>query len=274
MQAPTSTNPFAFITNFIPFLQSPTALRVLYPFHLVTAPEFAPSVSAWAVAMLPAIAIVLAHVWWVLRSDAAFEEAAALASARLATRMAAMRNRRTVTAEPPVGAKTKTIALASTGAPIVAIVWKNAIALRRTFQPGGMLRTLSIVAIFSGAFGARSAEGVRTIGIVAGIMAVMMPFFGLQLVRNDLRSDMMHLPFLKSVPLAGADLVFAEVMSAALPVAAIQLLLIVIAGIAFALSSGPIPIPASVRAAVLAFTSPLSVLALNAADLHLVAQRV
>ncbi len=262
-RAPASSNPFAFISNVLPYFESANARIVLYPFHLVTAPAFAPSVSAWGTAMLPALAIVLAHVWWVLRSDAAFEEAAALASAQLATRIAAIRSRRTV-AEPQVGAKTKTIALASTGAPIVAIVWKNAIALRRTFQPGGLLRMVVLVAIFSGAFGSRSANPARTVAAIAGILAVMTPLFGLQMVRNDLRSDMMHLPFLKSVPLAGADLVFAEVMSAALPVAAIQLTLVVIAGIAFALSPSAVPIPAGVRAAVL-LTSPLTVIALNGA---------
>jgi ABC-2 type transport system permease protein len=264
MQVPTSGNPLAFVSDLIPFFQSPLARRVLYPFHLVTAPAFAPSPSAWAVAMLPALAIVLAHVWWVLRSDAAFEEAAALASARLATRIAAIRARRAVIAEPQAGAKTKTIALASTGAPVVAVVWKNAIALRRTFQPGGMLRTLALVTVFSGVFGARSSDGARTIAAIAGLMAIMTPMFGLQMVRNDLRSDMMHLPFLKTVPLAGADLVLAEVLSATLPVAAIQLVLIMIAGIAFAFSSTAIPIPAGVRAGVL-LTSPLTVLALNGA---------
>ncbi len=262
-RAPASSNPLAFISGVLPYFESPSARMVLYPFRLVTAPAFALSVGAWGTAMLPALAIVLAHVWWVLRSDAAFEEAAALASAQLAARVAAMRSRRTV-AEPQVGAKTKTIALASTGAPIVAIVWKNAIALRRTFQPGGMLRMLVLVAIFSGAFGAKSTNPARTVAAIAGVLAVMAPLFGLQMVRNDLRSDMMHLPFLKSVPLAGADLVFAEVMSAALPVAAIQLTLIVIAGVAFALSPAAIPIPAGVRAAVL-LTSPLTVIALNGA---------
>jgi hypothetical protein len=178
--------------------------------------------------------------------------------------MASLRARRGVTAEPMVGAKTKTIALASSGAPVVAIVWKNALALRRTFQPGGILRMFVLVAIFSGVFGARSADPARTVAAIAGVMAIMAPILGMQMVRNDLRSDMMHLPFLKSVPLSGADLVFAEVMSAVLPVAVVQFALIVIAGIAAALSPAAIPIPAGMRAAVL-LTSPLTVLALNAA---------
>ncbi len=264
MDVPNSDNPLAFLASALKYFESPGARRVLYPFHLVTAPAFATSTSTWAAAMLPAIAIVLAHVWWVLRSDAAFEEAAALASAQLATRIAAIRSRRTVTAEPQAGAKTKTIALASSGAPVVAIVWKNALALRRTFQGGGVLRTLAIVLVVSGAFGSHTTDTARFVARIAGTLAVMVPFFAIQVVRNDLRSDMMHLPFLKSVPLSGADLVLAEVMSAALPVAAVQLMLVAIAGIAMGFSPNAIPIPAGVRAAVL-LTSPLTVIALNGA---------
>jgi hypothetical protein len=83
-------------------------------------------------------------------------------------------------------------------------------------------------------------------------------------IRNDLRSDMLHLPFLKSLPLAGADLVLAEVASGAILMAAVQFVLLAIAGVAFALSSGTIPIPAAVRAGVL-LASPVTLLALDGA---------
>ncbi|HXD22671.1 MAG TPA: putative ABC exporter domain-containing protein, partial [Gemmatimonadaceae bacterium] len=203
MGAPTSGGILGLMQRVLPFFQSAGAHRILYPFHLVTAPAFAPTAGAWAIAMLPALGIILAHVWWVLRSDAAFEEAAALASARLATQLATIRSRRTLAAVPAPSAATKTIALAATGAPVVAIVWKNAIALRRTFQAGAMLRLLVPVLIFSGVFGARSSDGARLIAAIAGLLAVMVPLIGTQIVRNDLRSDMMHLPLLKSVPLSG-----------------------------------------------------------------------
>ena len=265
MEATRSGGIFGLISSVVPFFQSRGARRVLYPFHLVTAPAFTTSVAAWAVAMLPATAIVLAHAWWVLRSDAAFEEAAALASERFAAQVAAIRSRRTVTTEPQVGAKTKTMALASTGAPVVAIVWKNALALRRTFQGGGLLRMVVPVLVISSLIYSHSAESgdtARFVARIASILVVMVPVFGMQMVRNDLRSDMMHLPLLKSVPLTGADLVLAEVLSAALPIAVVQLALIVIAAIAFSMSTNAVPIPAGVLQGVL-LTSPLTVIAVN-----------
>src|SRR5690606_1868386 len=46
---------------------------VLYPFRLVLAPLLATSSSEWLRAVLPALSILLLHIPWVLRTDAAFE---------------------------------------------------------------------------------------------------------------------------------------------------------------------------------------------------------
>src|SRR6185437_9112976 len=108
---------------------------VLLPFRLVTAPSFTHSVDAWLAAMLPGLGIVLLHVFWVLRSDAAFEEAAAMASTEQARRIDAMRSRKS-TLEPVKVKDGGSLALASTGVPAIAILWKNAIALRRTIKLG------------------------------------------------------------------------------------------------------------------------------------------
>src|ERR1019366_4967675 len=89
MRAPDSSNPFAFVHDIMRFLESPGVRTALYPFRLLTAPAFARDAGAWARPMLPALTIVLLHVWWVLRSDTAFAAAAAMASAERARVLAA-----------------------------------------------------------------------------------------------------------------------------------------------------------------------------------------
>jgi hypothetical protein len=261
--SPDAKNPFAFLKSILQFFESPGVRTALYPFRLVIAPSFAKSASAWALAMLPALGIVLLHVWWVLRSDAAFEEAAAMASTAQAKRIEAIRSRRT-TLQPPTSAGTRTIALAPTGWPVMAIVWKNAIALRRTIKPGALLR-LPILAFGAAAlFGWKAGDPALSIAITAFFMAVLLPLIAMQVLRNDLRSDMMHLPLLKSLPLAAADLVFAEIASGTVIMATSQFVLFAIAGIALAKSSGKLPAPAGILIGIY-LALPVTLLALDGA---------
>ncbi len=61
-------------------LHRPVTTVVLFPFRLVIDPLAAVTVAEWARAMTPAVVILLLHLIWVVRSDAAFEEASVEAS--------------------------------------------------------------------------------------------------------------------------------------------------------------------------------------------------
>jgi ABC-2 type transport system permease protein len=261
---PNAAAPFAFLHDITVFFQSPRIRTVLYPFHLVTAPSFSRSVDSWLAAMLPALGIVLLHVLWVLRSDAAFEEAAAMASAELARRIDAMRSRKSMTLEPVKVKDSGALALASTGTPAIAILWKNVIALRRTIKLSAALRLPLITIILAGFFGWRSGDLPGFIAISAGMLGLLVPIFGLQILRNDLRSDMMNLPLLKSLPLAGGDLVLAEIASSAIPMVLTQLALFAIAAAAFAFSVKPAPFRPAIGIGVL-ITLPLLLIAIDGA---------
>ena len=263
LQAPDEKNPFAFLTTILQFFQAPGVRKVLYPFHLIVAPSFAPNAAAWAQAMLPALGIVLLHIVWVLRSDAAFEEAAAMASTELAKRINAIRTRRTAF-EPPTTAGTKSYTLSPIGWPAVAIAWKNVIALRRTVKPGALLRLPILIFAVAAYFGWKSGKPEFAIFMTATIMGIMFPLIALQVLRSDLRTDMMHLPLLKSLPLAGADLVLAEVASTAIPMAAVRFVLLAIAGIALLASPGDMHAPRGILIAVLV-TMPVTLLAIDTA---------
>lgn len=261
---PKASDPLSFLSDLMLFVKSPGVQAVLYPAHLVVAPLLAVSVRQWAVAMAPALGIVALHVWWVLSSDAAFEEAAAVASAERAKRIEAIRSRRGATIAPVKVSGKRTIALAPTGIPAIAIGWKNAISFMRSVQIGAVLRLPVILLAIAAFIGWNVGDLAGIIGLVAAIMGLLGPFFVVQVLRHDLRSDMLHLPFLKSLPLAGSDLVLAEVLSTALPMAVVQFALFAIAGIAGAMSSKAGYVPANMAIGV-AIASPLILVALDGA---------
>ena len=234
----------------------------LYLFHLVVAPAFATDAATWMREIGPALAVFAAHVWWVMRSDTAFEDAAIEASADRARRLDAFRTRRALKrlSAPKTGART--LVLAPSGNPALAIFWKNMLCLRRTVE----LRLLIgpfMMSVFIGGSASQSGRDVRMFAAVFALtFGAMLLTFGGRLVRNDLRHDMLNLPLLKTLPVSARDLVIAEVASSALPMAALQLLLIVIAYLA---TLGlDLPIPAGVRLGIL-IASPFATVALNGA---------
>ncbi len=244
-------------------LAQPPASIGLWPFHLVVAPTFARSIAQWRYAIIPAIAVMGLHVFWVLRNDAAFEDAALEASEARARRMDAIRSRRSMVVPKSTKAAQTTMRLRAVGHPATAILWKNILCLRRT----GQLRLLIGPAGMAIAFGAALSSGARDFSLWAAATATtfagLLIVFGGRLVRNDLRHDMLHLPLLKSVPVRSSDIVLAEVASATLPIVALQLAVIVIACVA-SFGTDRITLSATTRFAILA-GAPFLMLAVNGA---------
>jgi hypothetical protein len=243
-------------------LASSPAIIGLYPFHLVVAPTFAHSIGEWRGEIPWALLVLVAHVLWVFHADTAFEDAAIEASAERAKRLEAQRARRTVAAVRAPRPATKTIHLAARGHPALAIVWKNTLCLRRTAQLRLFIGPL-VMALAVGAATAGSGGLPEFLSTTAITLAAMMLLFGGRLIRNDLRHDMLHLPLLKSLPIAPADIVLAEVTSAALPMSIIQFLLVLIAFAAMLALAAP-PFAPSIQVALLC-ASPFAVAALNLA---------
>jgi ABC-2 type transport system permease protein len=263
LNAPDGKDPFEFIRMVFKFSETPGVRKALYPFHLVTAPSFAANVNDWAVAMLPALGIVLLHVWWVLRSEAAFEEAAAFASTERAKKLEAMRSRRTMHLAPEKKTGGWTIALASTGLPLIAILWKNAIATRRNVSPGALLRLPILIFGVAAFVGWKSGNMLQAVFATAGVMGILLPLLIIQVLRNDLRTDMMNLPLLKTLPLAGGDLVLAEVGSGAVAMLVVQIVLFGISGLALLLRPDSLHHPAI--AAGIAIAAPVTLFSLDIA---------
>jgi ABC-2 type transport system permease protein len=245
-------------------LSAQPARAVLYPFHLMLAPSFAGNAGDWARAMPAALGILALHAWWVLGSDAAFEEAAAEASALRAAQVEKLRARRGAVPIAKASSGKRTIALASTGRPADAIVWKNLICLMRTSQLRTLLAPVMVAFVAGIALAGRIGDVAQNIALVASLLAVMLLLFGGRALRNDLRSDMLHLPMLKSLPLSGTEMVLAQVASGAVPMAAAQFVLVAIAEAALAASHGTFQLSVELRLALLV-AAPVALLALNVA---------
>ncbi|HZI42274.1 MAG TPA: putative ABC exporter domain-containing protein [Gemmatimonadaceae bacterium] len=239
----------------------PAAKALLFWPRLIIAPSFAQTTSEWFRAAGAALVIVLAQLIWVVRSDVAFEEAAVQASAERARRIDSWR-RRSARPRPSSRKEVKrTIPLAAIGNPAAAIVWKNTLLLMRTGRVGSMIGLAMMAIVISlPTVGSRGLDG-RFVATAALAMVGLLIVLGSRVLQNDFRQDADHLATLKTLPLPGARLVGAEVISSALPIAALQLLLLFVA---FAVTLGDTELPISfVRRAALLLMSPLMLLSVN-----------
>lgn len=216
---------------------------VLYPFRIAVAPMFARTPEAWAHAILPALILLALHVVWVLRSDTAFEEAAAEAAATQARRVQTLRTRGATGGTVNPKSARRTIELAPAGAPEIALIWKNYLWLMRTGQLRGLLGLPALALLCCLSFAGRSATAEILVVVMCSVTAVVSLIFGPMTVRNDLRADLRRLPMLKTMPLTGREIMLAEVSSSAIPTAVMQLLLVAVGLLALSfVSEATIPL--------------------------------
>jgi hypothetical protein len=203
---------------------------LVYPFRLLVRPYLATDLAGFLLAAWPAFLILLAHYWFVVRADVAFEEASLEASRQLAERVAAVRAGKGASggvAKP----RRPPFALAPTGFPPVALLWKNLINAGRVFNTRLLLVLVIMctVAFFSLSVGTRSSGALALVGIFALMFLVWSLLLGPQVLSQDLRQDLRMADQLKMYPLPGWQLVLGELLAPALILTCIQWLLIPLA---------------------------------------------
>ncbi|MDA1081203.1 MAG: hypothetical protein O2973_05925 [Gemmatimonadetes bacterium] len=255
-----ASSPIDFMSRFEQLLSAPAVRAVLYPFALMIAPAFAQTVGEWSLAMIPAIALLAAHLIWVLRSDVAFEEAAVEASAKRQAVIDNVRRRGISGANEATPKATRTIPLGSTGHPAIAIVWKNLLGLMRTTRPSQFIGILVLPVVAALILGKRSGDPALIVAGVTGMIAMVTFIAGPMTVRNDLRADLLNIESLKTFPLRGRELVLAEVTSSALPLSLFQFVLLGIAAVALQSSQKPLPFGVTIAVVV---TLPIALFGLN-----------
>jgi hypothetical protein len=197
---------------------------VLWPFRAVARLPLSMSAAAFAQHLPAVLALIAVNYVWVLRSDAAFEEASAEHAERAATSKSAARPRPTTAGPAP-------FELGASGLPEVAILWKNLIQLGRYASARTLLRVLPIVVAL--ALVGRSASQGH--GIAAFVAALCVPLlfvavlFGPQMMRNDLRQDLGHLGLLKTWPVSGPAMVRGALLAPTAVLTAISWILIAVA---------------------------------------------
>jgi ABC-2 type transport system permease protein len=81
-------------------------------------------------------------------------------------------------------------------------------------------------AIVGAYFGFKNNAGATAIAGITAMFAFVLLLAGGASIRNDLRADMLSLAQLKAIPLRGREIVLAEIVSSALPLAIMQLVLL------------------------------------------------
>ena len=243
---------------------------ILFPFRLLVAPLFADSSKHWLLAILPAFALMAVHYPWVTRTDAAFEEAVADAAAKRARAIAATRHTRRRPVAMAEGAVPRPwFALAPTGHPAVAIVWKNVLAYTRALRLTTIAILVSGVAVIGTAVYSEVGDWseLASIGeMLCAIPLVMLAILGPGFVRADLRQDLLQLDQLRSYPLRGSTIVAAEIASTTMILTAMQYLLLAFAALLASYDvHAPVPIAPAVLIALVALPT-LNAISLTVAN--------
>ena len=247
-------------------LRIPPASIALAPFRLLLAP-FSGDASI-ASRFAPLLTAIGAQLLWIhLASTVEFEEAAANASRDVARRIVAFRRGGMASTEGATRSRTRGrwIRMAPTGAPAVAIVWKNAMSMMR----GGVLRGAFIVLLLVAGLTALvrvvplppDADDTKAfIGLLPGGWVLLMSLlFGSRIIRNDLRQDLLSLSLLKTYPLRGYQVVLAELALPTLALTAFQGVLV-----AIMVASRPASAVTDFPAVPLGVAAMLAILALGA----------
>lgn len=212
-------------------LGQPPLRWILAPFVLVIRPFFAANPSEFFLAMGPALLVIGAHYWWVIRADVSFEEASVDHARKFAERIAAVRagdwrgGR-----QRPAKARPAPFPLAPTGPVPVAFLWKNLLALGSLFRPRPWLVAATLIVgfhVWAAATHLHPAIYMLTT-IVPLSLGGWLLIAGPMVMRGDLRLLVSHFDLLKSYPLRGWQVVLGSLLPSLVLLAAIEWLLLLL----------------------------------------------
>jgi hypothetical protein len=208
---------------------------LLTPFKWVVAPLFATDSELFVRAAGPAALILIAHYFWVVRSDVAFEEASIDVARRRAERIAALRSGNMRLRSAPLKPRTVPFKLAPKGFAPIAFLWKSLLALGPLYRLRTWLIACAVVIVGSQWLAADPARllVLKIIGGIAlgigGWLMVIGPMF----MRRGLSQTLSHLDILKAYPLRGWQIVLGELLSPMTVMTFAQWLLLLIVAVSF-----------------------------------------
>jgi ABC-2 type transport system permease protein len=180
---------------------------LLLPFRLALGPFFAPDLGAFLAALGPALLLLAAHYFWVMRNAVSFEEASIAAAEKRAAFVAKLQaGQRPVSLRAPKARKDPFPLRPGGGRPETAFLWKNFLSTHPWLGPRAFLPALVLTCVLATAISPR----LWFIPVIAAVYFVML---GPQLARQDLRSDLANADLLKSYPLPGWRIVLGELLA-------------------------------------------------------------
>ncbi len=185
------------------------AAVALWPTAALGRPFFATSVSEFLTSMAGGLAVGIAALWWMLRSDEAFQEAASDAALRRIEKAQGRQG-------GLVRARTTGLSLGLAGPTEFAFFWKNGVqTLRLTGVTAIRIAVAAIavsVALSSIVLNTMQLRGGAAVAFaVAMAVAAFAATLGPQVIRTDLRTDLLHLDVLKTWPVRPAAVVRGEI---------------------------------------------------------------
>ncbi|HEU4590817.1 MAG TPA: putative ABC exporter domain-containing protein [Steroidobacteraceae bacterium] len=182
---------------------------------LAVAPYFAMRAGEFALAMLPALALLAAHYFWVVHTEVSFEEASIARAEKRAARRRAIQQGDWRGNAGAIKAGAPPFVLTGSGRSEPAFLWKNLIAAGALFRPKPML-SLAVL-LGAGAWWISRQPDLQAVSaalsVVGLIVLVLAVLFGPQLVRQDLRTDLANADILKTYPLRGWQIVLGEMLT-------------------------------------------------------------
>ena len=218
----TAASPRAALSDLYRLATTGAAGVVLWPYRAMLQVPLAPDAAAFWMALPWGLLILAVNYVWVLRSDAAFEEASAARAEQIAETVAAIKEGR----RPPKPDAKKTsrrwfgkratstvtpFTLAPVGRPEVAIFWKNLIMTSRRFSLLTLLQVVPfLIILVIGISTSDNASWNVIAGVVCMVLLGLTIMLGPQMSRNDLRQDLSQLGVLKTWPISGPALLRGE----------------------------------------------------------------
>jgi len=220
---------------FAGLFESGPGAWVLAPFRALPRLPLSPDLPTFLERLGPVALGTLLLYYWVLQADVAFEEAAAAQAVEITRAIEQARRGRITTrgadGKPP---RCAPWVLRPRGRIEGAFLWKGVTAAQRNISPVvvGMLvlgflalGLLELARPDSGGPEGRPPLGAVFLVSLAGLGALYPP----RSLGSGLREDLEMVALLKTLPVRGPRLVRAELLSAAVPVAAVQAVMILVA---------------------------------------------
>ncbi len=211
------------------------AYFVLLPFRALIHPAFTPDYPAFLVSLIPALAILFLSYLWVMHTDVAFEEASLEKARKVAGVLEAARSG-SFKGVKRSGSKVRKplFQLAPVGFAPVAIFWKNLISIGRLGMLGIVPAIIVVAVGMAVVFGSRGSQRdlvPTAIGTIAAVMAGFLTLLGPNMVRDDLRTDLLQVDLLKTYPIPGWGVVLGEVAAPAAFLAVGEWVLLLVAAL-------------------------------------------